>query len=126
MSISAKNILVFCALAGVLASCSNSVEAHGGGFQLSKRADAGPYSLTMGTIPDPPTVGEAIFILEVTRLGDSERIVGLSVSIAPSAPEGMRRKRRHAIWSPRLIRPDALRNARGVAKPRPMDVRCND
>ncbi len=87
MGISAKNILVLCALIGVLASCSNSVEAHGGGFQLNKRADAGPYSLTMGTIPDPPTVGEAIFILEVTKLGDSERIVDLNVTIVPRGPE---------------------------------------
>ena len=91
VDISAKNVLALCALLlalpVALASCSDNVSAHGGGFQLNKRASAGPYSLTVGTIPDPPTVGEAIFILEVTDPGTKERVTGLDVTIVPSRPE---------------------------------------
>lgn len=90
VEISAKNVLVLCALLAlscVLMSCSNSVYAHGGGFQLNKRASAGPYNLTIGTIPDPPTVGEAILILEVTNSDTNQRIVGLNVTIVPQGPE---------------------------------------
>lgn len=93
VGISAKNVLVLCvfllALPCVLMSCSNSVYAHGGGFQLNKRASAGPYNLTIGTIPDPPTVGEAILILEVTNSDTNQRIVGLNVTIVPQGPEDM-------------------------------------
>ena len=88
--ISAKTVLVFCALLAlscVVTSCSNSVYAHGGGFQLNKRATAGPYNLTIGTIPDPPTVGEAILILEVTDPDTNQRIQGLNVTIVPRGPE---------------------------------------
>ena len=90
VGISAKNVLVLCvfllALPCVLMSCSNSVYAHGGGFQLNKRASAGPYNLTIGTIPDPPTVGEAILILEVTNSDTNLRILGLNVTIVPQGP----------------------------------------
>ena len=95
VGISAKNILALCALIallGVLASCSNGVYAHGGGFELSKRASAGPYNLTIGTIPDPPTVGEAILIIEVTDPDTNARVVGLDVTIVPSGPEGLERE----------------------------------
>ena len=88
--ISAKFVLLLCVLltlACVLASCASGVYAHGGGFQLSKRASAGPYNLTIGTIPDPPTVGEAILILEVTNSDTDERLVGLNVTIVPQGPE---------------------------------------
>ena len=74
-------------LAAALVSCSDGVYAHGGGFQLNKRASAGPYNLTIGTIPDPPTVGEAILILEVTNSDTNLRIVGLNVTIVPRGPE---------------------------------------
>ncbi len=90
VAISAKIVLVLCAflvLPCVLMSCSNSVYAHGGGFQLNKRASAGPYNLTIGTIPDPPIVGEAILILEVTNPDTNERIPGLNVTIVPRGPE---------------------------------------
>ena len=89
-AISAKNVLVLCAflvLPVVLMSCANSASAHGGGFQLSKRASAGPYNLTIGTIPDPPTVGEAILIIEVTDPDTGDRVRGLDVTIVPSGPE---------------------------------------
>ena len=87
-----KNVLALCAflaLWGVLTSCADSAYAHGGGFQLNKRASAGPYNLTIGTIPDPPTVGEAILILEVTDSGTDERLTGLIVTIVPRGPEGL-------------------------------------
>ena len=87
--ISAKTVLVLCALLALscaVASCSNSVYAHGGGFQLNKRATAGPYILTIGTIPDPPTVGEAILILEVTDFNE-QRIQGLDITIVPRGPD---------------------------------------
>ena len=90
VGISAKNVPVLCvllALSCALMSCANSVYAHGGGFQLNKRASAGPYNLTIGTIPDPPTVGEAILILEVTNSDTNQRIVGLDVTIVPRGPE---------------------------------------
>ena len=79
-------------MAAALVSCSDGVYAHGGGFQLSKRASAGPYNLTIGTIPDPPTVGEAILIIEVTDPDTNERVVGLNVTIVPSGPEGLERE----------------------------------
>ena len=90
IGISTKTVLVLCAslaLLCVLTSRSNSVYAHGGGFQLNKRASAGPYNLTIGTIPDPPTVGEAILILEVTDPDTNQRIQGLNVTIVPRGPE---------------------------------------
>ena len=92
IGVSAKNVLATCAfltLWCVLASCAGEARAHGGGFQLSKRASAGPYNLTIGTIPDPPTVGEAILILEVTDPDTDERLTGLDVTIVPRGPEGL-------------------------------------
>ncbi len=92
----AKNVLALCALLALgiafsahlaLRSGADVASAHGGGFQLNKRASAGPYNLTIGTIPDPPTVGEAILILEVTDPDTGERILGLDVTIVPSGPE---------------------------------------
>ena len=59
---------------------------------MSKSASAGPYNLTIGTIPDPPTVGEAILIIEVTDPDTNERVVGLDVRIVPSGPEGLERE----------------------------------
>ncbi len=55
---------------------------------MNKRASAGPYNLTIGTIPDPPTVGEAILIVEVTDPDTGERIVNMGVTIVPRGPEG--------------------------------------
>lgn len=90
VGISAKNVLILCAFLALLvalASRADSARAHGGGFQLNKSASAGPYNLTIGTIPDPPTVGEAILIIEVTNPDTNQRVVGLDVTIVPRGPE---------------------------------------
>ena len=96
LDICAKRTLLLCAIVAIgaalavlmlLWSSAGLVSAHGGGFQLNKSASAGPYNLTIGSIPDPPTVGEAIFIIEVTHPDTDDRITGLDVRIVTSGPE---------------------------------------
>ena len=64
------------------------VSAHGSGFQLTKQAQAGPYKLLLGTIPDPPIVGEAILILQVADPDTGDRVQNVIVRAAPVGPDG--------------------------------------
>ena len=126
--ISAKTVLVFCAflaLSCVVASCSNRVYAHGGGFQLNKRATAGPYNLTIGTIPDPPTVGEAILILEVTDPATDRRIQGLNVTIVPRGPESQDGAPENLYGIADSYDPTLYETRAELSSAGPMDVRCD-
>ena len=62
--------------------------AHGSGFQLTRFAAAGPYQLLLGTIPDPPLVGDAILILEVADTDTGERAPNVRVSALTKGPDG--------------------------------------
>ena len=65
--------------------------AHGGGFTLDKRADAGPYALRLGTIPRTlrPLV-DGILIIEVSDARTGERVSApaASVVVSPKRPDG--------------------------------------
>ena len=74
---------------GLLLLSADLARAHGGGFQLTRPAVAGPYELLLGTIPDPPIVGEAILILQVADPDTGERALGARVrGAAGVGPEG--------------------------------------
>ena len=78
--------LVAFALAG-----ARVADAHGGGFTLDKRADAGPFSLRLGTIPATlPAAGEGILIIEVSdaRTGEIVSAPAASVVVSPQRPDG--------------------------------------
>ena len=79
-------ILVAVAFAGL--ATVEWVSAHGSGFQLTKREVAGPYELLLGTIPDPPLVGEAILILQVTNPDTGARLVDAAVTLTTHGPNG--------------------------------------
>ena len=64
------------------------VGAHGGGFQLTRPAVAGPYELLLGTIPDPLLVGEGILILQVANPDTGERVLGARVEATAAGPDG--------------------------------------
>ena len=67
---------------------ADSVGAHGGGFQLTRPAVAGPYELLLGTIPDPPIVGEAILILKVADPDTGARALNARVEATLVGPGG--------------------------------------
>ena len=75
-------------LAVVGLSRIDRLSAHGGGFQLSRMETAGPYVLKLGTIPDPPVVGEAILIVEVSNPQTGERVSNADVAITSEGPGG--------------------------------------
>lgn len=79
---------VFLVVAAVGLSVADWVSAHGSGFQLTKQAQAGPYELLLGTIPDPPIVGEAILILQVADPDTGVRVPNAVVRAVPEGPEG--------------------------------------
>ena len=79
-------ILAISVLAVAVPYRIGSVSAHGGGFQLTERAIAGPYELRLGTIPDPLVVGEAILIMEVSDPITNERVSNIDVRVTPQAP----------------------------------------
>ena len=84
----ALTFTIFVAVAAVGLSAADWVSAHGSGFQLTKQAQAGPYELLLGTIPDPPIVGEAILILQVADPDTGVRVQNAVVRAAPVGPEG--------------------------------------
>ena len=67
-----------------------TASAHGGGFTLDKRADAGPYALRLGTIPATLPAGEGILIIEVSdaRTGEIVSAPATSVVVSPQRPDG--------------------------------------
>ena len=67
-----------------------TASAHGGGFTLDKRADAGPYALRLGTIPATLPAGEGILIIEVSdaRTGEVVSAPAASVVVSPQRPDG--------------------------------------
>lgn len=67
---------------------ADTVGAHGGGFQLTRPAVAGPYELLLGTIPDPPIVGEAILILQVADPDTGARVLNTQVEAILAGPGG--------------------------------------
>ncbi len=75
-----------CALCAIVISSVDRVYAHGGGFQLTRREIAGPYELVLGTIPDPPVVGEAILILSVADPETGARVLNANVTVEPKGP----------------------------------------
>ena len=81
-------LLTACFTGAWLALPAGWVSAHGSGFQLTKQAQAGPYELLLGTIPDPPIVGEAILILQVADPDTGVRVLDAVVSASPVGPEG--------------------------------------
>ena len=107
-------------LAVLAASRPHEALAHGGGFQLTKSADAGPYELTIGSIPDPPLVGDVILILEVTDSRTDERALGVDVRITPSPPAGSGIEPPPTLWAgpdsydPTLYETRAELNAEGA------------
>ena len=100
---------IFVAVVAVGLAAADWVSAHGSGFQLTKQAQAGPYELLLGTIPDPPLVGEAILILQVADPDTGVRVPNVVVRAAPVGPDG-------PGVSPgvraRLVRSDTVRGAR--------------
>ena len=84
----ALTFTVLVAVAAVGLATADWVSAHGSGFQLTKRAQAGPYELLLGTIPDPPIVGEAILILQVADPDTGVRVPNAVIRAAPAGPEG--------------------------------------
>ena len=80
-------VLVTMILVGLIAV--DWVSAHGSGFQLTRRGMAGPYELLLGTIPDPPVVGEAILILQVADPNTGVRVVNADVSLRSEGPGGV-------------------------------------
>ena len=84
----ALTLVIFVAVVAVGLSAADWVSAHGSGFQLTKQARAGPYELLLGTIPDPPIVGEAILILQVADPDTGVRVQNAVVRAAPVGPEG--------------------------------------
>ena len=85
----ALTILTLTVLALFGAHGVGKVSAHGGGFQLTGRAMAGPYELRLGTIPDPLIVGEAILIMEVSNPRTGDRVLDADITITPRAPGDM-------------------------------------
>ena len=86
-----KHALTFAILVTVVAvglATADWVSAHGSGFQLTKQAQAGPYELLLGTIPDPPLVGEAILILQVADPDTGVRVQNAVVSAVPTNSAG--------------------------------------
>ena len=79
---------IFVAVVAVGLAAADWVSAHGSGFQLTKQAQAGPYELLLGTIPDPPLVGEAILILQVADPDTGVRVPNVDVRAAPAGPDG--------------------------------------
>ena len=69
---------------------ARTASAHGGGFTLDKRADAGPYALRLGTIPATLPAGEGILIIEVSDAQTGERVSApaASVVVSPKRPDG--------------------------------------
>ena len=84
----ALTFVVFITVVAVGLAAADWVSAHGSGFQLTKQAQAGPYDLLLGTIPDPPIVGEAILILQVADPDTGIRVPNVVVTAAPSGPDG--------------------------------------
>ena len=84
----ALTFTVFVAVAAAGLVAADWVSAHGSGFQLTKRAQAGPYELLLGTIPDPPIVGEAILILQVADPATGDRVQNVIVRAAPVGLDG--------------------------------------
>ena len=87
-SIIAIAAIVAAAGLGLLLLSANLAFAHGGGFQLTRPAVAGPYELLLGTIPDPPIVGEAILILQVSDPDTGARVLGVQVEALPVSSGG--------------------------------------
>ena len=91
MGVSIKYALTFVVFITVVAvglAAADWVSAHGSGFQLTKQAQAGPYDLLLGTIPDPPIVGEAILILQVADPDTGARVQNAVVTAAPTGADG--------------------------------------
>ena len=84
----ALTLLIFVTVVAVGVAAADWVSAHGSGFQLTKQAQAGPYELLLGTIPDPPIVGEAILILQVADPDTGVRVQNVVVTAAPSGSDG--------------------------------------
>ncbi len=84
----ALTILSLLTVVAVGLAAADWVSAHGSGFQLTKQAQAGPYELLLGTIPDPPIVGEAILILQVADPDTGVRVQNVVVTATPGGPDG--------------------------------------
>ena len=84
----ALTFVVFMTVVVVGLAAADWVSAHGSGFQLTKQAQAGPYDLLLGTIPDPPIVGEAILILQVADPDTGVRVPNVVVTAIPDGPDG--------------------------------------
>ena len=84
----ALTFVIFLAVVAVGLAAVDWVSAHGSGFQLTKQAQAGPYELLLGTIPDPPIVGEAILILQVADPDTGVRVQNAVVSAVPTSSAG--------------------------------------
>ena len=84
----ALTFTIFVAVAAVGLAAADWVSAHGSGFQLTKQAQAGPYELLLGTIPDPPIVGETILILQVADPDTGVRVQNAVVSAVPTSSAG--------------------------------------
>ena len=105
----ALTFAIFVAATVVAVLSADWVSAHGSGFQLTKQAQAGPYELLLGTIPDPPIVGEAILILQVADPDTGDRVQNVVVRAAPVGPDGPGVP---LAFGPGLIRSDTVRGAR--------------
>ncbi len=66
---------------------AETASAHGGGFRLTEQRTAGPYELLLGTIPDPPIVGEAIVILQITDADTGLRVPDAEVELTATGPD---------------------------------------
>ena len=89
-AVAALSVVVVSLVALALAG-ARVADAHGGGFTLDKRADAGPFSLRLGTIPATlPAAGEGILIIEVSdaQTGEIVSAPAASVVVSPQRPDG--------------------------------------
>ena len=84
----ALTVTIFVAATAVAVLAADWVSAHGSGFQLTKRGQAGPYELLLGTIPDPPLVGEVILILQVADSDTGVRVPNVVITATPAGPDG--------------------------------------
>ena len=84
----ALTFTIFVAVAAVGLAAADWVSAHGGGFQLTKRGQAGPYELLLGSIPNPPIVGEAVLILQVADPDTGVSVPNADVRAVSTGPEG--------------------------------------
>ena len=71
----------------ILAAVPTLVWAHGGGIELNKKEFAGPYEVSLGTAPDPPSIGRLHMRLTVVDRSARAAVVGAEVTVTATGPD---------------------------------------